>query len=132
MEALLGAHVDMYFGNASELIPQAQAGMLQILGVAADHRMKQLPDAPTISEFYPNFSLSSWNGFLAPARTPPAIVDRLARQVIAAAKDPAVVAQLTALGIEPNGTTPEQFVAQIQREQPQFDAAIAAAGMKPN
>jgi tripartite-type tricarboxylate transporter receptor subunit TctC len=40
-------------------------------------------------------------------------------------------AQLTTLGIEPNGTTPEEFAAQIDREQPQFDAAIKAANLKP-
>jgi tripartite-type tricarboxylate transporter receptor subunit TctC len=129
--ALLGGQIDMYFGNASELISQAQSGHLRILGVATDKRMKQLSDVPTISELFPNFSLNSWNGFLAPARTPPAIVDRLARQIIAAARDPAIVTQLENLGIEANGTTPEEFVAQIAREQPQFDAAIKAAGLQP-
>ena len=92
--------------------------------------MKQLPDVPTVSETYPNFSLSAWNGFLVPSKTPKAIVDKLAKQVIAAAKDPGVVAQLTKLGIEPNGTTPEEMAAQITREQPQYDIAIKAADMK--
>jgi hypothetical protein len=49
----------------------------------------------------------------------------------AAAKNPASVAQLTTLGIEPNGTTPEEFVAQINMEQPPFDAAIKTANLKP-
>jgi tripartite-type tricarboxylate transporter receptor subunit TctC len=129
--ALLGGQIDMYFGNASELIPQAQSGKLRILGVATDKRMKQLPDVPTISELFPDFSLNSWNGFLVPAKTPPAIVERLAKAAIAAARDPANVAQLEKLGIEANGTTPQQFAAQIAREQPQFDAAIKAAGMTP-
>ena len=131
VSALLGGQIDMYFGNASELIPQAQAGKLRILGVATDKRMQQLPDVPTISELFPNFSLNSWNGFLAPARTPQAIVDKLAKYAIAAARDPANVAQLTKLGIEANGTTPQEFVAQIAREQPQFDAAIKAANLTP-
>jgi tripartite-type tricarboxylate transporter receptor subunit TctC len=127
--ALLGGQIDMYFGNASELIPQAQTGKLRILGVATDKRMQQLPDVPTISELFPDFSLNSWNGFLAPGKTPPAIVEKLAQHVIAAARDPAIVAQLAKLGIEANGTTPQAFVAQIAREQPQFDAAIKAAGL---
>lgn len=131
LTALLGGQIDMYFGNASELIPQAQSGHLRILGVATDKRMKQLPDVPTISELFSDFSLNSWNGFLAPARTPPTIVNGLARQIIAAARDPAIVEQLEKLGIEANGTTPEEFVAQIAREQPQFDAAIKAAGLQP-
>jgi tripartite-type tricarboxylate transporter receptor subunit TctC len=103
--------------------------VVRIIGVAAQSRMKQLPDVPTVSETYPDFSLSSWNGFLVPARTPRVIVDKLAREVIAASRDPAVVSQLTKLGIEPNGTTPEEFAAQIVREQPQFDLAIKAANL---
>jgi tripartite-type tricarboxylate transporter receptor subunit TctC len=129
MAALVGGQIDMYFGNAAEIIPHAESGKVRILGVATDKRMQQLPNVPTVSELYPNFALNSWNGFLAPAKTPPAIINKLAQQVIAAARDPAIVAQLTKLGIEPNGTTPQEFVAQIAREQPQFDAAIKAANM---
>ncbi len=129
--ALLGGQIDMFFGNASDLVPQAESGKLTLLGVATSRRMKQLPNVPTIGETYPGLSLASWNGFLLPARTPREIVDKLAKHVIAAAKDPANVAQLTALGIEPGGTTPEEFLAQINLEQPQFDEAIKAANLKP-
>jgi tripartite-type tricarboxylate transporter receptor subunit TctC len=128
--ALLGGQIDMFFGNASDLVPQAENGRLTILAVATPQRMRQLPNVPTIGETYRDFSLASWNGFLVPAKTPPEIIAKLAKHVIAAARDPANVAQLTALGIEPNGTTPEQFHAQIEAEQPQFDAAIKAANLK--
>ena len=129
--ALLGGQIDMFFGNASDLVPQADSGKVTILGVATPQRMKQLPNVPTISETYPGMSLASWNGFLVPAKTPPEIIDKLAKHVIAAARDPANIAQLTALGIEPGGTTPEQFGALINKEQPQFEAAIKAANLKP-
>jgi tripartite-type tricarboxylate transporter receptor subunit TctC len=129
--ALLGGQIDMFFGNASDLVPQAESGKLTILAVATPQRMRQLPNVPTIGETYRDFSLASWNGFLVPAKTPPQIIDKLAQHVISAARDPANVAQLNALGIEPNGTTPEQFRAQIEAEQPQFDAAIKAANLKP-
>jgi tripartite-type tricarboxylate transporter receptor subunit TctC len=131
MAALLGGQIDMFFGNASDLVPQAENGKLTILGVATPQRMKQLPNVPTISETYPDMSLSSWNGFLAPAKTPREIIDKLAKHVTAAARDAANIAHLTTLGIEPNGTTPEEFAAQINREQLQFDAAIRAANLKP-
>jgi tripartite-type tricarboxylate transporter receptor subunit TctC len=123
--------IDMFFGNASDLVPQAESGKVTILGVATPQRMKQLANVPAISETYPDMSLTSWNGFLVPAKTPQEIINKLARHVIAAARDPANAAQLTTLGIEANGTTPEEFVAQISREQPQFDAAIKAANLKP-
>jgi tripartite-type tricarboxylate transporter receptor subunit TctC len=129
--ALLGGQIDMFFGNASDLVPQAENGKVILLGVATPQRMKQLPNVPTIGETYPSTSLESWNGFLVPAKTPPEIIDKLARHIIAAAKDPATVAQLNALGIEANGTTPEEFAAQINREQPQFDDAIKAAKLQP-
>ena len=131
MTALLGGQVDMYFGNAADIIPHVESGKARIIGVAADKRMSQLPDVPTVSETYPNFSLSAWNGFLVSSKTPKAIVEKLAKSVIAAAKDPAVVSQLTKLGIQPNGTTPEESAAQITREQPQYDIAIKAADIKP-
>ena len=115
--ALIGGQIDMFFGNAPDLVPQAENGKVTLLGVATPQRMKQLPNVPTIGETYPSTSLESWNGFLVPAKTPPEIIDKLARHVIAAAKDPATVAQLNALGIEANGTSPEEFAAQINREQ---------------
>jgi tripartite-type tricarboxylate transporter receptor subunit TctC len=129
--ALLGGQIDMFFGNASDLVPQAESGKVRLLAVATPAPMKQLADIPTISSTFPGFSLASWNGFLAPAKTPREFIDKLAQHVIAAAKNPANIAQLTALGIEPNGTTPEEFRAQIEREQPQYNAAIAAANLQP-
>jgi tripartite-type tricarboxylate transporter receptor subunit TctC len=127
--ALLSGEIEMYFGNAADIIPQVENGKVRIIGVAADSRMKQIPDVPIVSEFYPDFSLSSWNGFLVSSKTPRLIVDKLAKEVIAATKDPAIIAQLDKLGIQPNGTTPEEMAAQIAREQSQFDLAIKAAGM---
>ena len=131
MTALLGGQVDMYFGNAADILPHVESGKARIIGVATDQRMSQLPDVPTVSETYPNFSLSAWNGFLVASKTPKAIVDKLAQHASAAAKDPSVIAQLTKLGIQPNGTTPAEMAAQIVREQPQYDIAIKAADMKP-
>jgi tripartite-type tricarboxylate transporter receptor subunit TctC len=130
MTALLGGQIEMYFGNAADIIPHAESGKARIIGVAAERRMEQLPDVPTVSETYSSFSLSAWNGFLVPSKTPPEIVDKLAREVISAAGDPAVIEQLTKLGIEPNGTTPAESAAQIAREQPQFDLAIEAANLR--
>jgi tripartite-type tricarboxylate transporter receptor subunit TctC len=127
---LLGGQVDMYFGNAADIIPHADGGKARIIGVATDKRMQQLPDVPTVGETFPGFALSAWNGFLAPARTPSAIVDKLANAVIAASEDAAVIEQLRKLGVEPKGTTPEEFAAQIAREQPQFDLAITAANLR--
>jgi tripartite-type tricarboxylate transporter receptor subunit TctC len=130
MAALLGGQIDMYFSPAANVMPYVNSGQLRILCVATEARMKQLPDVPTIGEFYPDAVLTSWNGFFAPAKTSKAIIDKLARHVIAAAKDPDIVAHLTRLGIEPNGTTPEEFAIRIKKEEPLFDAAIRTANLK--
>jgi tripartite-type tricarboxylate transporter receptor subunit TctC len=130
MAALLGGQIDIYFSPAANVMPYANTDQLRILVVAAEQRMKQLPDVPTIGEFYPDSVLTSWNGFLVPAKTPKMIIDKLAKHVIATARDPNVVAHLTKLGVEPNGTSPEEFAALIKRQQPLFDAAIKTAKLK--
>ncbi|MFL6797499.1 MAG: Bug family tripartite tricarboxylate transporter substrate binding protein [Xanthobacteraceae bacterium] len=128
--ALLGGQIDMFFGNASDLVPQAASGKVTLLAVAMPQRMKQLPHVPTLGESYPDLSLTSWNGFLVHANTPRPIVEKLAEHVIAAARDQSNVEALKALGIVPGGNTPEAFAAQIVREQPMYDAAIKAADLK--
>jgi tripartite-type tricarboxylate transporter receptor subunit TctC len=128
--ALLGGQIDMYFSPVGNIMPYGESSQVTILGVAAEQRMKLLPNVPTIGEFYPNTVLSGWNGFLAPAKTPKTIIDKLARHVTAAARDPDNIAHLTKLGVEPGGDTPEEFAAQIKSEQPKFDAAIRAANLK--
>jgi tripartite-type tricarboxylate transporter receptor subunit TctC len=88
LNGLLTGEVDVYFGNASELLQQAASGRVRLLAVSSAARLKQLPDMPTIGESYPGFLVTSWNGFLAPAGTPQPIVRLLARETRNAAKDP--------------------------------------------
>jgi tripartite-type tricarboxylate transporter receptor subunit TctC len=126
MIALLGGGIDMYFGSASEIVPHAESGKIRILGVAAERPIKPLPSVPVIKDY----AVPTWNGFFLPARTPKAIVDKLAMHVIAATRDPVVMEGLLKLGIEPNGTTPEVFAEWIRNDQPRFDAAIEAAKLR--
>ena len=128
--ALLGGQIDMYFSPIGNIMQYVDSPQLTILGAASEHRMQQLPGVATIGEFYPNTVFSRWNGFLVPAKTPRTIVEKIAKHVILAARDPDNVAQLKKLGMEPGGETPEEFAAQITREQPQFDEAIRAAKLK--
>jgi tripartite-type tricarboxylate transporter receptor subunit TctC len=66
LNGLLTGEVDVYFGNASELLQQAASGRVRLLAVSSAARLKQRPDMPTIGEFYPGFLVTSWNGFLPP------------------------------------------------------------------
>ena len=63
---LLAGQVQMYFGNASELLPQAGNDRIRLIAVSSPERMAQLPNTPAVAEFFPGFDMASWNGFLAP------------------------------------------------------------------
>ena len=121
----------MFFGNASDLVPQAESGKVRLLGVATPQRMKQLPNVPTISETYPGMSLTKLERVPCPGQDAARHHQQAGKARHRGRAGSANAAQLTALGIEPIGTTPEEFAAQINREQPQFDAAIKAANLKP-
>lgn len=125
--ALIGGHVQAYFGNASELIPISSDPHVRILATSAAKRMGQLPGIPTVNELYPGFVLTAWNGLMAPANTPQAIRDKLEAATIEAAHDPEVVKVLGGLGIAAVGSTSKQFNARIVGETPLLADAIKAA-----
>lgn len=130
MNGLAAGEIEMYFGNASELIQHASNDRIRLLAVSTVQRLSQLPDVPTVAELYPGFDTSSWNGLFAPAGTPQPIIDLLVKEVIDAAKDPEIVERLERLAILPFGTTQAEFVAIIDRSRVSIREAIKAAGVK--
>ena len=127
---LMGGQVNMYFGNASELMGFAHSEQIKLLAVSAAQRLRQLPDVPAVSELLPGFDLTPWNGLLAPAGTPQSVIDVLAKAVSEVAKEPAVIERLNTLGIDPRGSSSADFVEVIKKEQQVYDEAIEAAGLK--
>jgi tripartite-type tricarboxylate transporter receptor subunit TctC len=127
---LVGGQVQMYFGNASELIQHSQSGKVRLLGVSSAKRTPQLPDVPAIAESYPGFSTGTWNGYLAPVGTPQPVIERLAQAVAAAVREPATAERLRKIGVEPLGNTPAQFAELLQREAPVWRDAVKAAGIR--
>lgn len=125
--ALLGGQVQAYFGNASELLPLAKDTRIRLLATSAPKRLPQLPGMPAMNEFYPGFALTSWNGLMAPAKTPQAIKDKLEAATMEAARDPKVMKLLTNLGITPVGSSSKDFNARIAGESALLNEAIAAA-----
>jgi tripartite-type tricarboxylate transporter receptor subunit TctC len=128
---LVGGQVQMYFGNASELIQHSKSGKITLLAVSSDKRTPQLPDLPTIAESYPGFRSGTWNGYLAPAGTPEPIVQRLAQEVAKAVREPATAERLRGIGVEPLGNTPTEFAEYVRRDAPVWRDAVKAAGLKP-
>jgi tripartite-type tricarboxylate transporter receptor subunit TctC len=127
---LVGGQVQMYFGNASELIQHSQSGKVRMLGVSSATRTPQLPDVPAIAETYPGFATSTWNGYLAPTGTAAAIIDRAAQAIAQAVREPATADRLRKIGVEPLGNTPAEFAEVVRREAPVWRDAVKAAGIK--
>jgi tripartite-type tricarboxylate transporter receptor subunit TctC len=117
MSGLVAGEVEMYFGNASELMLHTETKSVRILAISTQQRIAQLPDVPTVAETFPGFDTSSWNGFLAPVGTPKPIVETIEKLVIAAAKEPAIVERLNQLAILPFGTTKEEFEKAIEQSR---------------
>jgi len=117
MAGLVAGEVEMYFGNASELMLHSETKSVRILAISTQQRIAQLPDIPTVAETFAGFDTSSWNGFLAPAGTPTPILETVEKLVIAAAKEPAIVERLNQLAILPFGTTREEFEKAIEQSR---------------
>ena len=106
---LLAGNVDMTFDNMTTVWPMVQQGRLRALGVASLQRTPLAPDVPAIAETVPGYEALSWVGVVAPAGTPPAIVDRIAALFGAAMHTPQVEARLKELGGTAATDTPAEF-----------------------
>ncbi|MES2188561.1 MAG: tripartite tricarboxylate transporter substrate binding protein [Pseudomonadota bacterium] len=128
---LLGGQVQMYFGNLSELAPHADGGKIRIIGVSSLERARQIPDVPTFAESgFPGFKTLTWNGIVAPAGTPPAIVNRIAAAVQSAVSKPEMRARLWQLGVDPIGDTPAQFSQTLRTDISTWAEAARASNLK--
>ena len=129
MQDLLGGQIQMMFGNSGEILASAKNDRLRILAVSTPQRMKQLPNMPAVAEVIPGFEMTAWQGTLAPARTPRAVIDLVASAIMSLSKTPAVVERMEGWGVESTTTTPEQMLANIRAELPIYTDAIKAAGL---
>jgi tripartite-type tricarboxylate transporter receptor subunit TctC len=126
---LMSGVADLYFGNASALLPLINNENVKILAVSSPQRLAAFPDLPTVAETLPGFVSVSWNGFLAPTGTPPAIIDAIRKEVTAFVKTPEISARLNGLGIVPGGMTKDEIVLAFQQEHDALAAAIKIVGI---
>jgi len=131
VQAALAGQTQAMFDNPPTVMAQIKAGGLRALGVAARDRLAQLSDVPTIAQSgVPGFEASSWFGLVVPARTPRAIVERIATETAKALGDQQMQARFGALGARLVGDTPEEFAKRIAAERPRWREVIRAAGIK--
>lgn len=131
---LMGDRLHFVFASYAAVAKQAEGGHLRLLAVAADRRLKALPDVPTLAEagMAPSIVLDNWFGISAPAGTPKAEVERLQKMFAEAAKNPAVVAQLVDQGMEAVGSTAPEYDAVIRRDHQRLGALVKTLGVKAN
>ena len=133
--ALRGGEIDAAFEILGPWLPQLSAGTLRALAVSGGQRFVDLPEVPTVAEAggpaLQGYALSSWNGLAAPARTPPAVLARLNRAANEALAQTGVQRQLRALGVRPQGGSPEQMGQWLASETRHWAEVVRGAKIEP-
>ncbi len=127
--ALLNGTIQLFFGNVSDILGSVQGGKVRLLAFSTEKRLPQFPNVPTVAETVPNFVMTGWNGYFAPAGTPRPIIDRLAQAITTVCHDPEVIKLMSELSVDAIGSTPEELATAIAAHLPIYRAAVEAAGL---
>ena len=129
---MLGGRIQMNFGTQATLLPLIRQGKIRALAVTTETRAKDLPDVPTMIESgLPQLGLTFSAGILAPARTPPEIVEVLNSEINEALQSPELVASLAKLGFDPTIWSTRQYAAFLADEMKRWPPIVKASGVKP-
>jgi tripartite-type tricarboxylate transporter receptor subunit TctC len=130
MNDLLGGQVKIMFDNLPPSVPHIRGGTLKALAVTVRERVPGFENIPTVIEAgLKDFDVYSWNGLLAPAGTPTAVIAKLNEEANKAIKDPAVRAKLTDISALTVGTTPQQLAEFIAKELTIWEPVIKGANI---
>ena len=125
-----GGEVKVAFQGLATVTSLIAGGKLRLIGVTTPARHPRFPDVPTVAESgLPGFEFNSWFTLMAPAGTPPAIVNRLHDEVVKALADPEVKGKFDGLGLTPRGTSPEQLGTATKEQFAKYQRLIKAAGI---
>ncbi len=130
---LAGGQVQFMVGNIAGATGHIQAGRIRALGVTSAKRSPQLPDVPTIAEAgIPGFENTGWFGFMAPAGTPKAVIDKIHADTVKVLADQEVKDRLTQLGMAPVGNSPADFAKEIAVEYERWGKVVSARKLTAN
>src|SRR4051812_24872580 len=132
MTAVIRGDVQMVVMPAISVVPHVQAGTVKMLAVTTPKRSPLLPDVPTLKESGIDVEADAWNGLIAPAGTPPAILEKIRREVAEAITSPELREKFATQIMEPVGNTPADFKAQIDADLARWMPVIKEAGIKVN
>ncbi|MDB5841581.1 MAG: hypothetical protein JWQ23_3533 [Herminiimonas sp.] len=128
--ALMSGEVDMIFGEPATIVQQVKSGKLKAIAVTSAKRSLGMPDLPTIGESgVPGYEVTSWNGLLVPAKTPPEIIARLNAEFNKVLAMPDMRQRLIERGFEPVGGEPERFARHIQAELAKWGPVVRKTGI---
>ena len=132
MNDLLGGHVMVVLDGPTTYTPHVKAGTIRALATAADRRVETLPNVPTTAEAgWPQLRATFLGGLWAPAKTPPAIIERLSREMTGVMKEPDVRAKLIQVGVDPSSSTPLEMRDKIQSEMEHYARGAKLANYEP-
>lgn len=128
---VVAGQVVAFIGNMPPTVPLVKGGKLRALAVTTKTRSPLMPELPTIAEAgLPSYETVAWFGVLAPAGTPPEIVNRLSQEIGKIAKSPEMREKLLAMGAEPVGGTPEEFKGVIDRDIAKWKPLAQKVGIR--
>lgn len=127
---LTGGQVSLMMDTPGSMLPHSRAGKIRALAMASEKRVAVAPELPTLIESGVNVVGGTWVGILAPAGTPREIVNILSREMQAAVRKPELRERFVTLGIDPAGTTPEEFGKFLKDEVDKWGKVIRAANVK--
>jgi tripartite-type tricarboxylate transporter receptor subunit TctC len=128
---LMGGQIQLYFSTMSSATPHAKTGRIRPLAVTSERRSPIFPQVPTVAEAgLPGCEAGSWNGIVAPARTPDAIVTILNREIVKMIKAPDVMELFSSQGADPGGSTPEEFARFIKSEIEKWSRVVKTVGIR--
>ena len=133
MTDLVGGQVHFMTNTLNDSLPFVREGRVKALAITSAKRSELLPDVPTLAEsVMPDFESGAWQGVVAPAGTPPAIIDRLNQEIRKALKSDLVREQLAKQGTQILGNSPEEYQKYISDEIVRWGEVIRAAGVTVN
>lgn len=129
--AIAGGQIASEVDTLPDLVEMHRAGKIRVLGVSGTQRAPQLPEVPTFTEQgLRDIAGLGWFGFYAPAGTPKPVIDRLNSAIVKSLSMPDVRERLSSLGLEPTGTTSEEFARIMAADAARWGPVIQASGFK--
>jgi tripartite-type tricarboxylate transporter receptor subunit TctC len=129
---LLGGQVNAMFSNALTVMPHIQSGKLRALAVSGNRRLELLPDVPTVMEAgIAQYVSLQWYGLLAPAGTPPAVIQTINREMVKSLQSKDIKDKLASEGAEPVGSTPAEFANLIKNDFDKWSKVAKSSGIEP-